>query len=265
MGNSLWSRWNGLLGSLGGAAVLERPVPLPPARLAVPALGRALGHALDADGVEATIHSQVAGYALVQQLRSEVAGRLGRADGASLVCAVGVLAGQACQHGLRRAALANGLEPAQVLHEHRLGDGNTYYSGELLERVLLEQHPSLWSITAANARRAGLAPEALPNLGRLQARVQASRGTVDFGQLQQQQPVQPLRPPLEWLGLWPQVQQLLEDSALEPAQWQLALAMAARQVCREDAAALPPAAWLALLMESALVGCTADQRHRARA
>ena len=271
MGNRFWTRWSGFLGGVGDAAAVAvamapaavQPAHWPTVRARMPVLGQALGQALDGD--EATINSQVVGYALVQDLRAQVADILGQAHGASLVCAVGVLCGLACVEGLRRSALANGLEPEQVLREHRPGDGNTYYSGYLVERVLLEQHPSLWSINAATARQDGLGSDALPNLGRLQARVQATRGTVDFGRIHGEPAMQPLRQPLEWLALlWPDVEQMLQASELEPAQWHLALALAGRQVCREDAAGMAVADRLRLLMESALVGSSVSPAYRPR-
>ena len=212
----------------------------------------ASGH-VGPEGDDALIDSQVLGWELCQQLREQVrqAGAGGHLP--TLLSAAGALAGYACQAAVRAQAQGLGVDAAQALHETRHPDGNCYVQAQAIDHLLLEDHPSLWSVLAAWARQAGVAREQLPNIGEMYRHVGRTQGTVSFGVMRLADGWHPQQPPQVWPPrLWPLLPPRLESAGLEPLQWPVAFALATRQLMVESAAGLPAAIALRVVMESAL-------------
>ena len=97
----------------------------------------------------------------------------------SLLCALGAIAGHACQASVRAQSLAAGKEPDAPFRVIVGEDGRTYLSGDALARALAEDRMSLWNLAATAARHHGA--RSLPDLEEIFEYNARILGTQKFG------------------------------------------------------------------------------------
>jgi len=253
MGSGFWQRLSSAwqdhaadgawgLGQAGGA-VAQPKVPL---ATPTPAPSPLLGNE------QAMIQVQVLAYDFTQTLTQQMAS-MGPLHWPTLLGAAGALAGYSCQAGVAMMARQHGVAPEQALHIQQLADGRYYSRCTLVDRLVLEDHPSLWSVLAAAAFRRGVQAQHKPNMGQLYSYVDSTLGTSSFGVLRIEPMWLPQPPPQGWpLHFWPEFNLRLQQAQLQPLHWHVVFALVAYQLMEQAAAQVPPAVALQIVMESAL-------------
>lgn len=169
----------------------------------------------------------------------------------SLFCALGALAGRACQESVRARALAQG-EPADAYFTvAQTADGGRFYFGDALNQPLAEDRVSVWSLVAGAAAHDGAGQ--LPDLAEIFRHNAAVLGTGQFGlpRLPPEHPVQGL--PLDYARrLWPEVRPVLAELAGEPRLWPVAIGLAIQELMAQTRGQVPPAIIARIVMESAI-------------
>lgn len=257
MGNGFWQRLsNAWLGQEErDAPVLMAPVPaaLMPGKTGDPALAGQAGQASLLSNEQTMIQLQVIAYDLAQSLKQLLARPDAPLHYPTLLGVAGALAGYSAQAGVCQMARRHGIEPAQALHLQQLADGRDYSYSGLVDHLLLEDHPSLWSILLTAARRLGMSVEKKPNIGELQTYVSSTLGTSSFGVMRlppQWQPEAAVdRRPLRF---WAEASARLHKAQLNPLHWPLVFALVAYQYMHEGSDQVPAEIALQVVMESAL-------------
>lgn len=98
----------------------------------------------------------------------------------SLCCALGSLAGYACQASLRAQSIAKGQVPDAGFAIATARDGRKYYFGDPLNKLVAEDKYSVWSMAAGAAQAAGATQ--LPDLEGIFRHVAETVGGDAFGQ-----------------------------------------------------------------------------------
>jgi hypothetical protein len=169
----------------------------------------------------------------------------------TLFCALGALAGRACQESVRARALAEG-KPADAYFEViTTQDGNRFYFGDALNQPLAEDRVSIWSLLAGAATHDGA--KNLPDLNEIFAHNARVLGTAQFGvpRLPPEHPVQ--GQPQEYaLKLWPLVRAVVAEFAGEPRMWPVAIGLACQELMAQTRGNIPPGVVVRIVMESAI-------------
>lgn len=157
----------------------------------------------------------------------------------SALAALGTLAGQACQY----RALA-GQHSLSVVNDHRTGQ--RYYYGDALNRFLLEDKQSVWSLVARAVQSHG---KALPDIDDIIAHTTRTIGTEQFGQprLSEEHPIR--QQPKDYLALWAIFQQeILEALPVPKNDWVLAYALAIQNLIDQAKEVIDPslAGWIVM-------------------
>lgn len=204
------------------------------------------------DNEQLMIQVQVLAYDLAQALHQELASQ-GAVHWPTLLAAAGALAGYSCQASVATLARQHGLAAEQALRVQQLGDGRRYSRAASVDRLLLEDHPSLWSVLSAAARQQGVRAEQLPNIGQLYSYVGATVGTSSFGVMRIEPVWLPLQPLHCWPErLWPQCHIRLQQSGIDARHWHVVFSLVAYQLMGQASAWVPAQIALQILMESAL-------------
>ena len=97
----------------------------------------------------------------------------------SLFCALGALAGRACQESVRARARAAGRPPDADFEVVTTQDGKRYWFGDALNRPLAEDRVSIWSLVAGAAAHDGA--RQLPDVREMFAYQARVLGSDQFG------------------------------------------------------------------------------------
>ena len=169
----------------------------------------------------------------------------------SLLCALGALAGYACQSAVRRTAEAMGIEPNALLTVVETGDGKTFYFGDQLNKPLAENPYSVWSVAAGGAQEAGCT--VMPDLAAIFTHVAQDVGSDQFGVPRVPEKNKAQDSPINYLtGFWPHIKPVLALYCPERAQWPIMLALSIQQVIVMGKEAIEPGLALTIVMESAV-------------
>ena len=169
----------------------------------------------------------------------------------TLVCALGALAGYACQASLRAQALNAGKGANSAFNVVKTKDGKEYFFGDEINRLLAEDKLSVWSVAAGAAQHAGA--KALPDLNEIFKHTAASIGSNAFGIVRYPGTGAAKEPPIAYLrALWPVLLQPLRELTGDPRLWPLAYALAIQQAIELSKDSLGPEAALIIAMEAAV-------------
>ena len=124
------------------------------------------------------IGAKIGGKEIFNRLLSAMKGDKG-VHVESLFCALGALAGYACQANLREQAIAQGLDPDISFNIAKTADGKKYYFGDLLNNALAEGKLSVWSLAAGAAQHHGAT--SFPDINEIFRRTASSIGSEEFG------------------------------------------------------------------------------------
>ena len=169
----------------------------------------------------------------------------------SLFCALGALAGYACQANLREQAIARGMNPNAPFQVAKTKDGKSYYFGDPLNSALAEGKLSVWSLAAGAAQHNGA--KTLPDINEMFQRTASNIGSEKFGvpnlidgHAAGELPAAYLR------SLWPALLPLVKKLAGDPMLWPVVYGFAIQEAMDMAKSALPPHIALALTMEAAI-------------
>ena len=169
----------------------------------------------------------------------------------SLFCALGSLAGYACQAGIRARALSEGQPPEVYFSVAETTDGRHYFFGDALNRPLAEDRLSLWSLAAGAAAHLGASQ--IPKVEEYFRVVAADLGTEKFGVVQYLPGASAGDTPINYVKhLWPQLQPMVEKYTGDPAHWSTAFGLAIQEGMTLAKDVIPPAAALSVVMQSAV-------------
>ena len=169
----------------------------------------------------------------------------------SFLCALGALAGYACQASVRAQALARGLPETALFTEAKTKDGRTFYFGDALNKPLAESEYSVWGLAAFGAQEAGCAQ--LPEVEPIFAHVAATVGSEEFGKPRTpaDHPVHEL--PIVYLrALWPALAPTIRKFCTDPAHWPVLVGLSVQEAIGMGKQALDPCLGLRIVMESAI-------------
>ena len=174
---------------------------------------------------------------------------------ASLLSALGALAGFASQEGLRQKFVIDQKLPEEKIFSLvKTKSNETFYFGDNLNHVLLaaqQGQNSVWSIVAAGAQLAGA--KQLPDIGAMAKRNAQCVGNSDYGVLELI-PGHPIHAtPLAVLQeSWHAVRALLQEKTPDPAIWGMEIAVVAHQFIVQFKDAVDPSIAARIVMEPAV-------------
>jgi hypothetical protein len=169
----------------------------------------------------------------------------------TLLCALGAVAGYACQASVRAQAIAAGKGPDAPFRAIQGADRKTYLSGDAVVRPLAEDRMSLWNLTIAAARLHGA--RSVPNLEEMLKYNDSAVGTQKFGL-----PRMPVEhavsgTPVEFAEqLWPAAHAILIKLAANPKLWPIAAGLAVQEAIAVTKEIVSPEIAVRIVMESAI-------------
>lgn len=246
--NEEYRVYHALLEKLFGRRRTERvKAPDTPSNPAADALMRAIDRQRSSDPL---IGAKLGGKEVFQQLLSGLKNERG-VHVESLLCALGALAGYACQAKLRAQASAKGLDESAALLAVSSPDGKTYYFGDLLNQDLAESKYSIWSLAAGAAQHHGC--KVLPDLNGIFAHVSKTIGTDAFGVPRLPDGHNTGDLPINYLkALWPVFFPLAKRYCKDPIEWPLLFGAAIQEALAAAKQAISQELALQIIMESAV-------------
>jgi hypothetical protein len=169
----------------------------------------------------------------------------------SLLCALGALAGYACQASLRAKALISGQAPDALLVVVDTKDGQQFYFGDALNQKVAEDDLSIWSLAASAASHAGA--KSLTDLKEIFERTAATVGSEQFGIPKPIEGHAAGDLPINFLRvIWPGVLPVVKKLCANPDLWPIAFGLAIQEAIMLTSKALPPEIGLTVVMEAAV-------------
>lgn len=169
----------------------------------------------------------------------------------SLLCALGALAGYACQANLRAQAIAKGVDPNAPFNIVKTSDGKRYFFGDPLNKALAEDKLSVWSLSAGAAQHVGAT--SLPDINEIFKHTASSLGSEAFGVPRYPEGHSAGDLPINYVkGLWPALLPIVKKFAPEPVLWPLLFAVALQNAIEMSKGAIAPELALSLVMEAAI-------------
>jgi hypothetical protein len=169
----------------------------------------------------------------------------------SLLCALGALAGYACQASLRAQAVQKGLPETAAFTVVEAKNGDRYFFGDPLNKPLAEAQFSVWGLAAGAAQKAGCS--ALPDLKALFGRVAETVGSDSFGVPQLPEGHRPGDLPLNYLRiLWPPLLPIVKRFCPAPQEWPVLFGLSIQDAIDKGKSVIAPDLALRIVMESAI-------------
>jgi len=148
---------------------------------------------------------------------------------ASVLCALGGLAGYACQASVRAQAIARSLSETALLERVQATDGGFYYSGGNLNKPLAESPNSVWNLASGGALQTGC--DALPDLGEIFSHSTASIGTPAFGRIRVPVANMPRDLPFNYVRpMWPVLKPAVTKFCPDPEHWPVLFGFSVQEV-----------------------------------
>jgi hypothetical protein len=169
----------------------------------------------------------------------------------SLLCALGALAGYACQASVRSDGVAQGLKEKEIFMVVGTASGKHYFFGDKLNAPLAESKLSVWSISGGGAQKAGC--EILPDVSEIFKHVTDSIGKESFGKPRVPSKHVAAELPIVYVQtLWPLVLPLLTEFCKKPEHWPILVSLSIQEVISMGKGVVEPCLALTLVMESAV-------------
>jgi len=175
----------------------------------------------------------------------------------SLLCALGAIAGYACQASVRAEAIARGLPEVALLTSVQTEDGKTYYFGDQLNNSLADSPYSVWAIASAAMRQARNSRRL--DLTEIFKHTATAVGTAAFGKPRVPQENAAHDSPVNYVRtLWPALQPLIAKFCLNPEHWPVLIGLSIQQAISTNESTLDPDLALQLVMEAAIPMSSVD-------
>jgi hypothetical protein len=190
-----------------------------------------------------------------REIHGRVSGALRGADGRphapSLLCALGAIAGHACQASIGAQAIAAGRAPDAAFDRIRGADGKTYFNGDVLRGPLASNKMSIWHLATGAAGLHGA--RTLPDLLEIFEYNDAMIGRHGFGvpRLPPEHGVREL--PIDLAGqFWPALKESVSRLTGNPKLWPIAAGLAIQEAIAQTKGSVGPEAAVRIVMESAI-------------
>lgn len=166
----------------------------------------------------------------------------------SLLCALGSLAGYACQASIRAQSIINGAGENSGFITAEGADGKSYFFGDPLNQALYESKYSVWSIAAGSTtERPSL------DVGEIFEYVANTVGSEQFGIPRTPDNHTPGDLPINYLkAFWPKVFPDIKKFCKHPVEWPVLAGVAIQAAIDESANIIPADVALKIIMESAI-------------
>lgn len=169
----------------------------------------------------------------------------------SLLCALGALAGYACQANLRAQALEKGMPETAAFTVIDTADEKKYFFGDPLNQVLSESQYSVWGLAVGAAQHNGCS--SLPDIAEIFGHVSKTVGGVEFGIPRIPDGHQPGDTPINYLKvLWPSLLPTIKQFCQKPSEWPILLGLAIQEIMDMGKGVIAPDLALKIVMESAI-------------
>ncbi|SFU85505.1 hypothetical protein SAMN05216350_106214 [Polaromonas sp. YR568] len=169
----------------------------------------------------------------------------------SLLCALGSLAGYACQADLRQQAKKQGMAETSLLMVVGTKDGKNFFFGDHLNKALAESQLSIWSLAAGAAQHNGCTK--LPDVAEIFGYVTGTVGGESFGIPRLPDGHKPGDLPINYLkSLWPVMLNVIHPFCKESVEWPILFGFAIQEVMDLSKTAIKPDLALQVVMESAI-------------
>ena len=214
------------------------------------------------DGEEAELHEEakhiqdapytdakVMASEIIRQVQSMLKTQEGRIRMESMLCALGALAGYACQRSLLVDVYDQKDLRSESIKLIRTSDGASFFDGEPLNYFLFRSSNSIWELALANVKL----EEDLPDPDDIVAYTSQMMGTPEFGipRLPKNHTVPHL--PVEYVKMmWPTVFSVMRLICQNPCEWAAAFGFAIQKIVDEYKEQLVLGTALTIVMESAV-------------
>lgn len=169
----------------------------------------------------------------------------------SLLCALGSLAGYACQADLRSQAQKQGIPENKVLMVIGTKNGKNFFFGDHLNKALAESKFSIWSLAAGAAQHNGCTK--LPDVAEIFGYVTSTVGDENFGIPRLPDAHKPGDLPINYLkSLWPAMLNIIQPFCKESLEWPILFGFAIQEVMDLSKTTIKPELALLIVMESAI-------------
>lgn len=169
----------------------------------------------------------------------------------SLLCALGALAGYACQASLRAQSLANGQQETSPFVVIETNDGKKYFFGDQLNHPLAESEYSIWSLAGGAAKQHGA--QQLPDIGKIFEHVTQSIGSDNFGIPRLPAGHNTSATPLDYLkAMWPHLLPIVKQFCATPAEWPILFGVSIQEAIASAKEVVSPDVAALIVMESAI-------------
>jgi len=168
----------------------------------------------------------------------------------SLLCALGAIAGYACQASVRATALSRGMVETGLFVTVATKDGKTYYFGDELNKPLAESKHSVWGLSAGAAQKAGCTK--LLDVQEIFKHASETVGSIDFGKPRVPAEHVPHDSPLNYVKLWAVLVPTIKKFCPDPEQWPVLMGLSIQEVIEMAKNVIDPCLALQIVMESAI-------------
>jgi hypothetical protein len=197
------------------------------------------------------LDAKAAGREIYMHVRGALEMGDSRLHARSLLCALGAIAGHACQASVRAQSVATSRGADAPFIVIVGADGKRYLSGDAMNGPLAEHKMSVWNLAAGAAQLHGT--QALPNLDEIFEYNASVVGTQKFGmpRLPRDQPVSGM--PIEFAKrMWPAAQATAIRHTGNPKLWPIAAALAVQEAIAVTKEIISPEIAVRIVMESAI-------------
>jgi len=211
------------------------------------ALLRQIAQQRDSDPL---IGAKIGGREITQQLFTKMNSERGFHI-ESMLCALGALAGHACQASIRARNVARGVPEMTDLVAVDTPDDRRYFFGDAINHPLSEAQYSIRKPVAGQAQQSACGQ--LPDVGEIFRHAAETVGSEAFGQLRVPPQHLPHRQPNNYLRtLWPELLPRIRRFCPEPGHWPVLLGFSIQEVIDQGKSVLDPCLAARLVMESAI-------------
>lgn len=169
----------------------------------------------------------------------------------SLLCALGALAGYACQASVRARAVSQGIAEDEAFVVVGTQDGARYFFGDAINAPLAEAPYSVWALAAGTAQSLGCAT--LPDCTTIFAHVADTVGGPAFGVPRLDGGYAPANAPIDYLRHdWPAMERLALKFCVGPEELPMVFGISIQVAMEMARDAIDPCRALRLVMECAI-------------
>ncbi|OOG47647.1 hypothetical protein B0B52_00965 [Polaromonas sp. A23] len=169
----------------------------------------------------------------------------------SLLCALGALAGYACQANLRAQAQLKGLPETAAFQIVNTTNGKQYFFGDPLNNAVAGSQYSVWGLAGGAAQHAGA--KEFPDINELFSHAASTVGGDQFGIPRIPENHKAGDTPINYLkALWPAMLPTVKLFCPTPVDWPILYSLAIQEAIDTAKNVIDPALAFKIVMESAI-------------